>query len=192
MTEEEFFGKPTRAPGKLPSLDDPRVEGLEAKPLGEFTVRHADLCSVLFARNGPVAVFDGRCLFVSRVFRGKGIGYPLIEAFMRHEPRVKDVLAEPFVQGMGIRRGRGVSIVYDNDRPVAQYGPPTHGMWVLSDYRRRGIMTELVYDFRTKNPRVPPVTKRNVLGMSIQRKVWRRICREGLNNELPAPVSVVE
>jgi hypothetical protein len=83
---------------------------------------------------------------------------------------------EPFVGGLTIRRGERSSVVLDGETPVASYDGDT--LVVARPYRRRGIATELVYDYRTRNPDIPPAAQRTKTAQRIQEKVWERIARE--------------
>jgi hypothetical protein len=83
---------------------------------------------------------------------------------------------EPFAGGLTIRRGERSSVVLDGETPVASYDGDT--LVVARPYRRRGIATELVYDYRTRNPDIPPATQRTKTAQRIQEKVWERIARE--------------
>lgn len=100
------------------------------------------------------------------------------------EPRPGKTIQEPAEPFMGgeftVHRSEGDNyhryVVMDGDTPVAMYDGSS--LVVAPEYRGRGIATELVYDFRTRHPEVPPADTRTRAAQRVQEKVWDRIQRE--------------
>lgn len=94
--------------------------------------------------------------------------------------KAKEVKAEPFgdyqIHRYVSPRGGGRYVVVDNGEPIAVYDGDT--LVVDKKYRRQGLATDLVYDFRTRHPDVPPATHRTKAAQAVQEKVWERIQRE--------------
>ena len=106
----------------------------------------------------------------------------------------QSIKPESFMNGRyTIKRGVGdysTFTVLDGDIPIACYDGST--LVVDKKYRRQGIASELVYDFRTHNPHVLPTDTRTKAAHEIQEKVHRRIVLEALAEGKPVPDEVMK
>lgn len=107
--------------------------------------------------------------------RDEFLGKPrIIKDFSVENLRVtaKSGETEPFMDKYEIGRGEQYVVTHQGN-PIAQYD----GRILVVDfrYRHRGIATELVYDFRTRNPHVLPAKSRTKVAQHIQEKVWDRM-----------------
>ena len=103
--------------------------------------------------------------------------------------------SEPFMGGdYGIRRDESERpyqyVVMDGDLPIASYD----GYQLIVDphYRRRGIATELVADFRSRHPEAPPATSRTPLATRTQKAAHRLIVKRAVLARLPVPREVLK
>jgi len=125
----------------------------------------------------------GRGKTIQELTREEFMGHPTITP-KRNASELKPRLglsafmapSEPFINGLTIKRGIRGYVVMDGDTPVASYNGSE--LVVSPKYRRQGIATELVYDFRTKNPNVVPASARTKTSQHIQELVWQRIQSE--------------
>lgn len=104
----------------------------------------------------------------------------------------------PFMGGpLTIRRGAVIRerhsyfdhVVMDGDVAVASYDGSN--LIVLPAYRRRGIGTELVADFRARHPEVPAASSRTPAARRTQIRAHRMIVEHALRAGLPVPQSVL-
>jgi GGDEF domain-containing protein len=122
----------------------------------------------------------------SRMTREEFIGNPKITSSANAadlKPRayssLADVAAEPFQVGDGLtaKYSPDGAAVFDGDRVVASYNS---GETLVVDraYRRQGIGTELVYQWRSRYPAPAKARERTRASQKIQESVWARMERE--------------
>lgn len=89
------------------------------------------------------------------------------------------VEVEPFAVGHGLtaKYSEAGAAVFKGDRPVASYNFGDT-LTVARGYRRQGIGSELVYQWRMRYPDAKPATHRTKKSQALQEKVWARIERE--------------
>ena len=81
----------------------------------------------------------------------------------------------------------GTYTVFDGDKAIAKYNGDT--LIVSKKYRKLGIATQLVVDFRTRHPEVEPARTRNKVSQHIQQKAWDIIKNRNLNEGLIQEIS---
>lgn len=94
-------------------------------------------------------------------------------------PELDDVDHEAFpLHGLRAKYSENGAAVFDGEKPVASYN---FGNTLVVDpkYRKRGIGSELVYQWRSRFPQAKPSQYRTRTAQRIQEKVWDRIQREG-------------
>jgi len=115
---------------------------------------------------------------------------------LSHEAHPREKFLDPWARFMN---DRGLTAVYDKngaavilgDKTIASYHFGDH-LVVARQYRRQGIAAELVYQFRTWFPDVPPAKSRTKAAHALQKKVWERIEREAriIRSEIAASAVV--
>lgn len=100
-----------------------------------------------------------------------------------HEDLPREKFCDPWAK---YKNDRGMTAVYSKngaavflgEKVIASYHFGDH-LVVARPYRRQGIGAELVYQFRTRYPDVPPAKSRTKGSQALQKKVWERVEREG-------------
>ena len=92
---------------------------------------------------------------------------------------VREAEAVPFAAGNGLtaRYDESGAAVFDGDQVVASYNFGDT-LVVSKKYRRQGVASELVYQWRMRNPDSKPAKHRTKKSQAVQEQVWDRIRRE--------------
>jgi GNAT superfamily N-acetyltransferase len=100
-----------------------------------------------------------------------------------HEDLPRERFCDPWAK---YNSDRGLTAVYSKNGAAVMHGEKVIASYHFGDhlvvsrpYRRQGIGAELVYQFRTRYPDVPPAKSRTKGSQALQKKVWERIEREG-------------
>lgn len=99
-------------------------------------------------------------------------------------PSVAEAPEEPFLAaGLTARYSPDGAAVYDGEQLVASYN---YGDTLVVDKkaRRQGVASELVYQWRTRNPTAKTATARTKAAQAVQEAVWQRIIKEDAPNNL--------
>ena len=94
-------------------------------------------------------------------------------------PALGDVAPVAFASGKDLtaKYHEHGAAVFDGEKVIASYN---FGDTLVVDkkYRRKGIASELVYQWRMRNPDAKPATHRTKKSQAVQEQVWNRIQRE--------------
>jgi GNAT superfamily N-acetyltransferase len=82
------------------------------------------------------------------------------------------------------------SVVMDNDLAVAEYDGSN--LLVHKKYRKQGIGTALVIDFRTRNPEIKPARTRTRVSQRLQRRAHEEIVYQAILDRKKVPSEVLK
>lgn len=172
-----------QAPGKNATLAERRAAAMESKAaLSAMSSTRAAQRSI--PEDRPATARSG-----AEAFRGmtreQFLGKPRITrnanaADLRPSTSnsLEGVAAEPFLGGRYTAKIDDIAAaVFDGEKVIASYDKWAT-LVVDKKYRNQGVGTELVYQFRTRNPGMKPATDRTKAAQALQEKVWSRIQRE--------------